>query len=303
MRYVIGIDGGGTKTEFLCMSEKGEHICQFVMPSVHVLTVEKQQAISILQEGIKAIHAKVNSSSSSFFICAGLAGYGENKKLRKAIEEICEEAFSSNPYCICSDAEIALEGAFQEEDGIMLICGTGSIAIAKVNQQQYRCGGWGFQLGDEGSGYWLGKRLLQEYTKQCDGRSEKTQVVPYLKSYLQLEKEFDLISYVSSDQHAKREHIASFAPCVRELVKQKDTAAIQIYQEAAKELASLISALSIHFFNSINVCLVGGIWKENDELKHFLRQYCNEKVVFQEVKQGPCYGACTIARKKFIKIS
>lgn len=300
MRYFVGIDGGGTKTAFICYSEKNERICEFTLSSCHVLQVEEEKAIQILVNGLKKIcvHANVNGNDE-VYICAGLAGYGKNKEIRKRIEKICETSFKGYSYIIKNDAEVALEGALDGENGILLIAGTGSIALAKCNDKYYRCGGWGYQIGDEGSAYWIAKRLLQEYSMQCDGRKPRTALVSYLKEKCNINADYDMIAYISNVLENKRDKIANLAIYVYELAKQEDCAAIAIYEEAAEYLYKMICALKSNFSEDILISYAGGVWKADRYILDPLKKLCDKKIKIIDPLHEPMYGAYLIARNTF----
>lgn len=101
MNYYVGIDGGGTKTAFACYNEEKECVAECILESCHVLQVDREKAISILKQGLERLAQSLkNDVDVHFYICAGLAGYGKDKELRKRIESICEESFKNHKYVI-----------------------------------------------------------------------------------------------------------------------------------------------------------------------------------------------------------
>lgn len=300
MKFYVGIDGGGTKTAFLCYSEKNKKISEFSLPSCHVLQVNKEEAIQILKSGIERICTEAQlQTSDKVYICAGLAGYGRNQDIRKKIEKICEQCFAPHTFVIKNDAEIALEGALDGKDGILLIAGTGSIALAKKNNNYYRCGGWGYQIGDEGSAYWIAKKLLQAYSMQSDGRMPKTSLLPYLKEACAMRDEYDMIAYVSDSLEGKRDKIAKLAIYAYDLAQQNDSVALSIYKETAEHLWKLIDALQPIFNNKILVSYAGGVWKANEYILKPLRDLCSKEIELSKPLHEPMYGAYLIAKHTF----
>lgn len=164
----IGIDGGGTKTKMVLFDENGSRLKELILPTVHVLTQPQDQSIEILRDGVNQL-----DPDHTAIIGAGLAGYGQQKELRDKIEYICKEAFEDRTFVVESDVRIAIEGALDGHDGIVVIAGTGSIALSLKNNKLTRCGGWGYQLGDEGSAYWIAKKMFNIFCKEIDGRLEK----------------------------------------------------------------------------------------------------------------------------------
>lgn len=299
MKYYIGVDGGGTKTEFICYDEKGHLVDQVTLSTCHILQVSHSQAVSILTAGINEVIAPyMPVCDSDITICAGLAGYGENKNLKHKIEAICKQSFGNKNFIIKNDAEIALAGALDNEDGIIVIAGTGSIGLAKKGNVSYRCGGWGYMLGDEGSAYWIGKRLLQEYTQQIDGRKERTLLVDYLKHTFSLKDDYELINYVSQTLGNQRNKIAGIAILLEELALKSDPAALEIYAQAGKALAELVNQLSKHFKDTIKVSYIGGVFKSSDLILDPLRNCLQDHTILQSPAHDPAYGAMLIAKNE-----
>lgn len=300
MNYYVGIDGGGTKTAFACYNEEKECVAECILESCHVLQVDREKAISILKQGLERLAQSLkNDVDVHFYICAGLAGYGKDKELRKRIESICEESFKNHKYVICNDGETALAGALNGKDGILVISGTGSIAYSTLQGHTERSGGWGYMLGDEGSAYWIGKKLLQEYTKQCDGRHSRTDLVEFVKNSLKLKDDYDLISYTANILKNDRGKIAKLALLVNDLAKKNDKAALRIYDEAAREIAEIIHSLSKSFPNKCYVSYIGGVWKAKELIIDPLKYYLNENIILEEPKYPPVFGAYLIAYNLF----
>ena len=298
MKYFIGIDGGGTKTAFACMNEQDHVVYECTYESCHVLQVEFDQAVHTLQKGMAAICEQVKEvGPKNTTIVLGLAGYGKNQMLRQNIEAICAQSFSGYSYQIYSDADIALHGAFLGEDGILLIAGTGSIALGKIKDQRVRCGGWGGLLGDEGSAYWMAKRLLEVFTKQVDGRLKESELKSYVCTQLSLTDSYDVIAMLASPKYQSRHVFAKFALYVHELAKRNDLYALQIYEEAGRELAAMANCLSSHYDEKVKVSYAGGVWNSAHFLIDAFDRYRNEKIVLQAPNASPVLGACYLAKE------
>ncbi|MCI5773786.1 MAG: hypothetical protein MR210_04415 [Erysipelotrichaceae bacterium] len=298
MNYYIGIDGGGTKTAFVCYDEDGNLVSSCIKPSCHILQVNDQTAQQILQEGVSEVLAGLDEEKS-VYICAGLAGYGKNQQLRTRIETIAAKSFQDRPYILYNDGEIALAGALNGQDGILVICGTGSIALAKIHDEFIRCGGWGYMIGDEGSAYWLAKKLLQAFCMQADGRQKQTMLYSYLKEKWQLNDDYDVIPFVASTLNNQRDAIAALAIQAYELALKHDEAALVIYQEAAKEIARMIDALATNFSGKIKVSYTGGVWKAKELFQAQLAQYVKADIELIDPVYDPAKGASMLAKQFF----
>lgn len=285
MNYIC-IDGGGTKTKFVLYDENGQVIKEKSTGSIHILTQSKQESIRILKENVMLL-----DSSKKSLIIAGLAGYGNQEDLRKQIEDICQEAFEGYTYLLYNDVQIALAGALANQDGIVVIAGTGSIAYSCLNGQTKRCGGWGYQLGDEGSAYWMGKELMKIYCQQVDGRLEKTKLYDKVKESLLLENDYDIISYRHHLQN-ERKDIALLAKINYELALENDPYAIQIYKNAASYLGQLIKVLALDFHQAVPVSYIGGVFQAGEYILKPLKETLQTTSCYlQSPLYPPEYGA------------
>lgn len=288
--YYIGIDGGGTKTSFKLFDESCKCIANVLGPTCHLLQVNSKKAIQILVEGVNKLLENL-PISRNILIGIGLAGYGEDKTLRSEIEKVCEQAFSKFEYYIFNDVSIALEGALNGQDGILVVAGTGSIALSKKNGEYTRMGGWGYMLGDEGSAFWIAKEIFRHYTLQVDGRSEETQLVHIVKNRLGLEKEYDLISYVANQLHNNRREIAKHAIILEELILIKDPVAFEILDALTEHLSLLINTLGSNFKKDINVSYIGGVFNLGEEFFKRLKVKISTHINLVEPVYSPEIGA------------
>lgn len=255
----IGIDGGGTKTKMALFDDAGRKLKEIIKPSVHVLTQPREICIQILKDGVMELDANFQAK-----VIAGLAGYGEQKEVRNKIATICREAFGNREFSLYSDVRIAITGALGGGDGIVVVAGTGSIALSSKNNHITRCGGWGYQLGDEGSAYWIAKRMLALYCQQVDGRLEKTQLYYLIKEKCKLENDYDIITFINKLNH-DRTSIASLAKLNGIAAKDNDKYALQIYKEAAYEIAVLIKTLAKNFTSPFKVSYIGGVFEYGED--------------------------------------
>lgn len=286
---IIGIDGGGTKTKFTLFNESGEIVSETSGPSCHVLQSDKETAIHILREGIKQLNPRDVS-----LISAGLAGYGQNPLYRKKIEEICDEAFDT-PYILHSDLETAFEGALDGRDGIVVIAGTGSIACSRKDGKTRRCGGWGMNLGDEGSAWHIAKMLLNEFTKQSDGRKAKTVLYEMVRRALNLKEDYELIAVMNDTVRGSRTETAKLAKTAYEAALAGDEAALSIYRRAADEIANMIKTLQEDFGGETEVSYIGGVFQAQELILDPLRAQL-KNCTLQAPVHKPEFGAYLLAK-------
>ena len=295
--HYIGIDAGGTKTLFALYEEQGNLLDTITLGSCHFMKVGFEEMGKILKEGVCLLQEQNELTFDDVTISFGLAGYGREEGVRKSIEDAIAQEFGEYRHLLHNDVETALAGAFEGGDGIMLIAGTGSIAYMKKGEIQKRTGGFGYILGDEGSAYDLSKKMLNTFTKEDDGRLEKTALYDLLMKRLSLKKPYDIISFVSETLGNKRDEIAKLAPHLHEAALLGDPEAIRIYREAAQELAALANALAKDIDGEIDLATFGGVFKAGEFILNPLRNSLAENVHLIEPKYPPEYGAYLLARK------
>jgi N-acetylglucosamine kinase-like BadF-type ATPase len=193
-----------------------------------------------------------------------------------------------NDLLVVSDAELALEGAFQGEPGIVLIVGTGSIALAKTGKDQLmRCGGWGIELDDEGSGAWIGREGLTGVVRAIDGRGEPTILTK------QLSEMFPTIDIKQPRTIVKAYAERSFeyqmlTPIVMKAAEKGDKVCLDIIQRSALHLMELLQAMKKHYkTKKVNVALMGGIIDADTLLAKLLdKEIAKDKVLTRIKPKG-----------------
>lgn len=291
--YYIGVDGGGTKTLFSLYDENGtllkshtEGTCHYAQVGYDGLTRVIKNGVNTLLEGMGAKDVKIG---------LGLAGYGREILVRQNMEKAIAEAVEY-PYILKNDAQIALMGALDGQDGILVIAGTGSIAMSQYQGKSLRCGGWGYAIGDEGSAYWIAKKVLLEFSKQSDGRKPKSALYDIVKEELQLDQDADIITYVLKTLENKREKIASLATLCAKGASLNDKACLDIYKEAATEIASMINVLANQMGDKVLVSYTGGVWKGKCYMQATLDELLSDHVTIIDPLHGPDYGAYLYAK-------
>jgi N-acetylglucosamine kinase-like BadF-type ATPase len=144
---------------------------------------------------------------------------------------------------IVSDAKVALAGATGLRPGVVVISGTGSIAFGLNEEgETTRAGGWGWRLGDEGSGYDIGQKALIASLRDFDGRGPPTSLSEKVKTALGLGDLGELVDRVYNGDMGSRE-VAALVHLVREAAGEGDEVATSIMEEAGEELGIAASAV------------------------------------------------------------
>ena len=297
--YYLGIDGGGTKTQFTIINENIEVIESIKKGTSHFKQIGLNRVEKVLRDGLDEILCKSNIKLEQIdAVGIGIAGYGNIKKDREEIRKVIEKVFKSLKYILKNDVEIALNGALNGEDGIVIVSGTGSIALSKINNQYKRCGGFGYTIGDEGSAYWIGKKIIEIFSKEVDGRLEKTYIYEIIKNNLKLSNDYDFIKYINEDIKSDRLEIAKFSKVCFEAAKLGDENAINIFNLAAKELSELINLLIKDFnYNNVKVSYIGGVFKSEKFILDPLIKFLDKRCELISPKYTADIGAAILAMK------
>jgi glucosamine kinase len=237
-RYLLGVDGGGTGTRALLQDPQGRTLGQGrAGPSS--LAQGVAQAWRHVQQAVEATFADAGLQRPPWGDLAlglGLAG-AELSELRAAF-------VAADPgYALCvlnTDAATQLAGAHGGGAGVVVAAGTGTVAAARHAQGPLqRAGGWGFPVGDEGGGAWLGLHAVQHLQCVIDGRAQPT----VLSAAVAAATGGEVVAVQAWCAHAGQHAYAQLAPLVFAAAEQGDAQADALLNAAAAELARLAQAL------------------------------------------------------------
>ncbi|HEX8072670.1 MAG TPA: BadF/BadG/BcrA/BcrD ATPase family protein [Pyrinomonadaceae bacterium] len=233
--YVLGVDGGGTKTHAVVADEQGRVLGEgFAGPSNPLRVGVNSAAAAVREAADEALDAAALRRADVQAAEVGLAGV-RRADLRERMREALT-GLGVGTVEVVTDAEIALHGATDGAPGLVLIAGTGSICCGRSARGRRACaGGWGPLAGDEGGGAWLARRALQAVAQAADGRGPATALSPAACRYFNVATPDDLSMaiYAPSMTH---ERIAGFGRCVVEAAQRHDEVARALVAEAGREL-------------------------------------------------------------------
>jgi N-acetylglucosamine kinase-like BadF-type ATPase len=244
--YVLGIDGGGTKTiAWLAPLEEGnEDVAlgrgQAGPGNPRAAGFETAQAN--IEAAIAAAYADAKLPQAiAAAACFGLAGAGRPAEQERIAAWATNRGIAKRVR-VTGDAEPILAAAAGDLRGIALICGTGSLAWGRNQSgQTARSGGWGYLLGDEGSGYWIARAGLQAAVQAADGRAQPTVLLEAMLAALEANAPDDLVGIVYGPEMT-RERLADLSRVVFEAAAH-DAVARAIVEQAAEQLAAMVGAL------------------------------------------------------------
>ena len=293
--FFLGIDGGGTKTTCLVTDENLNEIYRTVGSSVNFWS----EGLPTARENMKAMLCDIkNATGISHFngVCVGSSAlFGRADEKTK--KDFCDGVFDADNIIMDSDLFIALKAA-QKENVMVVIAGTGSMAAGfGKNGEIITRGGWGFILGDEGSGYRIALDGIREAVRSLDGTGESTLLGEYLLEFAGVDKKEELIDAFYSPEK-DRKAIAAFTPFVSKAAAAGDSVAEKILFTQCELLADCARALLSEMPENPHIALYGGVFQHNESYrKHFARILENSVSSCELLTKEPCYGACVAARE------
>lgn len=260
-RYLMGVDGGGSKTTAMLADEQGRVVGRGAAGASNFQVIGHQAAQAAIQAAMAAAWRDASLAPQPLSgICLGLAGVdrpGERDLFQQWTVQIQPQV----QVVIANDAELVLAAGTPEGWGLALICGTGSIVYGRsLAGQLARADGWGHLLGDEGSGYAIGLAALRAVMRAYDGRGPASALSKAILGQWELATATDLVARVYRELQGKQE-IAALAATVESVAAQDDAAARQILAAAGSELALAAQAVvkRLELAGPVPCALAGGV--------------------------------------------
>lgn len=299
--YYLGIDGGGTKTKYLLINENLKKVAERDGSTIHIHQVGVEGIKIQVTENISKICNDANIELKDIgYIFAGVPGYGESiddmEKIDKAFEDIMKV-----PYSIDNDAVNGWAGGTACRPGVNVVAGTGSIAYGRNSEGKLaRCGGFGPGIGDDGSAYWIALKTINEYTKQKDGRKEKTVLVDILEKEYGVTYKYEIVEIVFNKLKFNRTELAKFSTICFLSAEAGCPACKKIFKDAAESIFEHIKAIAkeLNFTDEFVVSYTGGVFKAGKHVLNPLKEMIKEsalKCYLQEPVLDPWKGAALLA--------
>ena len=296
--YVLGLDGGGTKTLAQATDETGADLFRVgggaLNPNSETPDRVRATVREILDEAVRTAGAQPAA------VCVAAAGVS-NPDARRLLEQAVRDAGFEGPLSVTGDHMAALAGALGRPEGMILIAGTGSICAGQTaDGRTARAGGRGHLIDDEGSGYAMGRDVLRAVVEAEDGRGPATCLTERVYRELGAENLGDVVSFVYAPECTKRD-IAALAKLLPEAAAEKDEAALAIYDRAGRELARLAAAVAKQLeLSEGELALAGSALRNDEQLRRCLNAHLAQLapgIVTVLPRQDAAFGAALLARQ------
>jgi len=299
MGYLLGIDGGGTRTAaWLTDERKGVLARVEAGPSNPVKAGFASAQHEILRAYRQACRQARTRPGMLDAVCVGLAG-SDSPDVHGRLLRWLRKAIPARAYLLTSDTEVALSAALGHAPGIVVIAGTGSISYGRDQQgRQLRCGGWGSLFDDAGAGYDLGRKAVGCALRALDGRGKTTRLAASLCRELGLGRLTDAVARPYAPQD-----IAALFPVVLREAMNGDRVARELCNQAAEDLAALALTLIARFEwkrRAVRVICAGGVFRSSPMIRRrFAREVHAQapKAQVSLLRREPVEGALFLARQ------
>ena len=258
--HVLGVDGGGSATRCVIITTGGVVLATGKAGPSNPITVGAERALANILEAVAEASGRCGVHE---FLASRLGVAGTDRsRLKQELLDGLGGSFGDT--AIVSDAASALAGGTGCRPGVAVIAGTGSIAYGENGLgETARAGGWGWRLGDEGSGYSIGLKAIMAALRAHDGRAPETTLKQMIVGRLGLDGVEGIVDWVYEPGREPRD-IAYLVPLVREAEAAGDDAAALVMAEAGAELGLLANAVvrRLGLSGGFPVSLNGGVFKQ-----------------------------------------
>ena len=286
-RVLIGVDGGGTKTEFILFGEDGTLYKRLVLegsnPNVHGL----ESSLRVFREGIDSLLEGKLHLAGLHIGCAGFPTGGYGEKVKAALQE----RFPKAKITCTSDIMNIIATGSDSYHCIAAISGTGSVVYANDNRTLHRHGGGGYLLDKLGSGFDIGRDVLRTAFMERDGVGEESLITPLAEKRLGCTV-WEAVPEIYKQGNA---FIASFSRVAFDAYRQGDKVAERILREHAEYLAKLIQVAAKKHDCGKTVVLSGSIFIHNPDFLELLKEYITIPLNIEVPQNPPVFGACVLA--------
>jgi len=302
MKYILGVDAGGTKTTVAIANENGK-ILGIASAGPASISVNSDKEIEQnFRDALCQAMKKAKLENVSFATaCVGVAGVNSSDSHKKA-QEIFEKIIpfsGKGKIVVVNDTQLILPSCSDKNYGIAVICGTGSNFYGKNKKgEEAYVGGLDYLLADEGSGYWIGREALRAVVRAQDGRGESTILKDLIFKKLNVKNTRELHDVVYGKSFGKRD-ISLLSVLVDEAYAQKDRVSQIILEKATGDIILSINTLTkrLNMQNDeFDLVAVGGVFRSDFPFaKKIQKQLIAKKAKLIICEKEPVEGAVKLA--------
>ena len=258
MAYFVGLDSGGTKTE-CWLGDETRILGKAKTTTVKLTRVSQEVATARLHELLAEVSERSRVSLSKVSrTCVGVAGFSI-AEVREWAHRVVSERVSGD-VVVCGDEEIALDAAFRGGAGILVIGGTGSGVIGRcADGTRFKAGGWGPGIGDEGSGFWIGREAVRRGFHALD-RDQPTTLLEAIRTAWGVEDLGEIVAFANAQPGPD---LSALTPVVVRCADEGDSVAAAILKDAGVELARQVAVvwgkMQAHGETSVDVAYTGSV--------------------------------------------
>lgn len=276
--WVVGFDCGGTSTRAIIVARDGRVLGLGAAGPANYLVVGVTAAVEAICTALAQAMGQAGCRTSD---CAAavVAMAGAGGSVARALVEKLAAVLPARHILVDGDIMAALMGAFPRGTGLVVIAGTGSVAFGvAANGERVQVGGWGYILGDEGSGYAIGLEGLRRVLRYYDGRDVPTTLAPALLAHVSASSPAGLVRRVYVE-HMTRDEIAALAPLIAAHAAAGDVVAERIILHAGGALAGLAAtgvARLAEAGTRVDVAVLGGLFSHIPMLTQAFRSHMGD---------------------------
>ena len=291
--YYLGIDGGGTKTEFVLSDSEDRTVCRFLTDGSNPNAVGIEKTKRIIENGIIEVCKDIPPPCVAVY--AGIAGCASGNYANEVKDMLGKMSFAA--YDAGSDINNIVAAGLGENEGVTMILGTGICAYVVKKEETKRIAGWGYLFDNGGSAFHIGRDALNAYFSAYDGSGKETTLVERIKQTFDCSNA-EFLKYLYDGGNKL---VASYAMCVFEEAEKGDFVSVDILKKNIGEIARIIRASLSHFkaYNEkVPVILGGGLTNQRLLLPYLYDALGDEteKCNIQILQVAPVSGALEIAK-------
>lgn len=282
-RITAGIDGGGTKSRLAIADD-----CSIIFRAESGSTNLRSAGAEAVEDHIASLFADAHKSGFPLSlidsICIGSAGL-EDSTEKAFFHKMIRDLGYGGALLLVNDGIAASYGILGLDGGTLLISGTGALCVSlKCDGTYSRAGGWGHIIGDEGSGYWIGREGISRAIKYKEGRGEPTSLYDKMLAFFSVSHARELFPMIYGKFDKAR--IASFAEVVFDEMRSEDAVSEKIIEEAALELASICISSRANDVFPDRIAFWGGILEHEKVFRRKVFSLIEDKLGSLEIVEN-----------------